>query len=125
MSVVRSSRARTPNEVTAEPTLGALLTSYARTSVPTRLYQLMQLGIPSAIDWGLHGHWRIAAVALALGSLGAWGLADRWLYGAEPGRPRTELMRCTRAITGTIAAVIPALLLIELFLRLLGTAPIS
>lgn len=125
MSLVDSSPAPAATEVTAEPTLGALLTRYARTGVPARLYQMLQLGIPVAIDWGLHGHWRAAAAGVALASLGAWGLADRWLSGAERARPGARLVRVARATTGALAAMIPALLLMELFLRLLGNAPIS
>lgn len=123
MSLVKSRRV--PADISAEPTLGALLTNYARTGVPARLYQMLQWGIPVAIDWGIHGHWRAAAAGIALASLGAWGLADRWLYGAEPGRPRRRLVRGARAITGALAALIPALLLMELFLHFLGNAPIS
>lgn len=125
MRLVDSSPTRAATEVTAEPTLGALLTKHARTGVPARLYQMLQLGIPVAIDWGLHGHWRAAAAGVALASLGAWGLTDRWLHGAEPARPGARLARVARAITGTLAAIIPALLLMELFLHLLGNAPIS
>lgn len=124
MSLVKSSKSQLTTDV-AEPTLGALLTKYARTGVPARLYQMLQLGIPVAIDWGLHGHWRAAAAGLALASLGAWGLADRWLHEAEPGRPRTRLVRCARAIAGTLAALIPGVLVLELFFHLLGRAPIS
>jgi hypothetical protein len=124
VSLVKSSQSHSTKDA-AEPTLGALLTRYARNGVPARLYQMLQLGIPVAIDWGLHGHWRAAAAGLALASLGAWGLADRWLYEAEPGRPRSRLMRCARAIAGTLAATIPAVLVLELFFHLLGSAPIS
>jgi hypothetical protein len=124
VSLVKSPQSQATTDA-AEPTLGALLTTYARTGVPTRLYQMLQLGIPVAIDWGLHGHWRAAAAGLALASLGAWGLADRWLYEAEPGGPRRRLVRGARAIAGTVAAVIPAVLVVELFFHLLGNAPIS
>jgi len=68
-----------------EPTLAELLTHFARTTVPRRLYQLLQLGIPFAIDFG----------------------------------------RVARATAGVLAAGISATLLIELFLRILGNAPIS
>ena len=124
MSLVKSSQSQPTTEV-AEPTLGALLTRYARTGVPARLYQMLQLGIPVAIDWGIHGHWRAAAAGVALASLGTWGLADRWLFETEPGRPRTRLVRCARAVAGTLAAIIPAVLVLELFFHLLGSAPVS
>lgn len=109
-----------------EPTLGTLLTHYARTAVPSRLYVLLQLGIPVALDFGLHGYWRVAAWGVAISSLGAWGLTDRWLF-VHPGRElgRARLMRYARIASGVVAAIIPALLFVQLFLRLLGNAPIS
>ena len=109
-----------------EPTLGALLTHYARTSVPSHTYKLLQFGIPFALDFGLHGYWRAAAWGVAVSALGTWGLADRWLFQA-PDRAdrRATLMRVARALAGTIAVAIPAVLLIRLFLHLLGNAPIS
>jgi hypothetical protein len=117
--VVRTSAGR-------EPTLGELLTHFARTGVSKRLYVFLQLGLPVAFDFGVHGYPRVAAWGIALASLGAWGLADRWLF-ARPAAAglRATLTRYARAVTGALAAVIPALLLLELFLRLLGNAPIS
>jgi putative flippase GtrA len=110
----------------AEPTLGAVLTHFARTAVPSRLYKLLQFGIPFALDFGLHGYWHAAAWGVAVSSLGAWGLADRWLFTApaREGR-RATLMRYARVVSGALAAGVAGLLLLELFLRLLGNAPIS
>ena len=110
-----------------EPTLGALLTHYARTAVPSRLYKLLQFGIPFALDFGLHGHWRAAVGGVAVAALGAWGLADRWLFEAGAARDdrRARLIRYGRAISGTVAAGLSLLFLLALFLRLLGNAPIS
>lgn len=110
----------------AEPTLGAVLTRFARTAVPSRLYKLLQFGIPFALDFGLHGYWRAAAWGVAISSLGAWGLADRWLFTSpvRVGR-RPALVRYARVVSGALAAGIAGLLLLELFLRLLGNAPIS
>jgi len=110
----------------AEPTLGAVLTRFARTTVPERLYQLLWLGVPFAIDFGLNGHWRAAAWGAAVAALGAWGVADRWLWRTGPGLTwRRRLAGIARAGAGALAAGTSALLLIELFLRLLGKAPIS
>ena len=110
----------------AEPTLGAVLTHFARTAVPSRLYKLLQFGIPFALDFGLHGHWRAAAWGIAVASLGAWGLADRWLF-TTPVREggRATLVRYARVVSGALAAGLSGILLVELFLRLLGNAPIS
>lgn len=108
-----------------EPTLGSLLTHYARTTVPSRLYVLLQFGIPFALDFGLHGHWRPAAGGIAIAALGGWGLADRWLSARDRADRHTQLMRWARALSGVIATAIPLAMLLALFLRLLGNAPIS
>lgn len=109
-----------------EQTLGELLTHYARTAVPARLYVLLQFGIPFALDFGLHGWHRTAAAGVAIASLGGWGLADRWLFERPAAaNPRTALMRAARIVTGVVAATIPAVLLILLFLHMLGRSPIS
>jgi hypothetical protein len=108
----------------AEPTLGLVLTRFARTTVPERLYQLLWLGVPFAVDFGLSGHWRAAVWGVAVAALGAWGVADRWLWRAAPGVTwKRRLVRIARATTGALAAGTSALLLIELFLRLLGDGP--
>lgn len=110
----------------AEPTLGALLTRFARTTIPERLYQLLWLGAPFAIDLGVHGHWRGAAWGLAVAALGAWGVADGWLWRTQRlDGWRARVVRVARATAGAVAAGTALLLLIELFLRLLGNAPIS
>ena len=110
----------------AEPTLGGLLTHYARTAVPSRLYLLLQFGIPFALDFGLHRHWLPALGGVYVAALGAWGLSDRWLFEAE-GRhdSRALLIRCVRAISGAFVGGLSLLLLLLVFLRLLGNAPIS
>jgi len=109
-----------------EPTLGAVLTNFARTTVPSRIYKLLQFGIPFALDFGLHGYPRAAACGVALAALGAWGLADRWLFTAPRRADRkATLVRYARVISGTLAAGTSLALAIELFLRLLGNAPIS
>jgi hypothetical protein len=115
----------------AEPTLGELLTRAVRTAVPTRLYQLLHLALPLAVDFGFRGWWRPAALALAVTAFGAWGLADRWLWNvasdqyARPSRWRRRLVTGARLLAGTTAATLSGVLLLELFLRLLGAAPIS
>lgn len=109
-----------------EPTLAEILTHFARTGVSDRLYMLMHLGFPVALDFGLHGYPHVAALGLALGSLGLWGLADRWLFArADSAGLRTTLVRATRAVSGSLAVLTTAALLVELFLHVLGNAPIS
>jgi hypothetical protein len=114
-----------PAEV-SEPTLGAVLSNFARTTVPSRIYKLLQFGIPFALDFGLHGYRRAAALGVAIAALGAWGLADRWLF-TMPLREghKAIVMRYLRVVCGAVAAGTSLALLIELFLRLLGNAPIS
>jgi hypothetical protein len=113
----------------AEPTLGEVLTRAVRTTVPTRLYQFLHLGFPLAADFAFRGWWRPAAWAVAVTAFGAWGLADRWLWNAadreQPHGWPVGVARLTRLIAGTTAATLVALLVLELFLHLLGAAPIS
>jgi hypothetical protein len=111
----------------AEPTLAMVLTSAVRTAVPTRLYQILHLAFPLAVDFGFRGWWRAAGWALAVTAFGAWGLADRWLWNAveddQPQRWPARLARLGRAAAGGLAATLASLLLLELFLRLLGNPP--
>ena len=116
----------TADRPAAEPTLGEVLTRAVRTAVPTRLYQLLHLALPLAVDFAFRGWWRPAAGALAVTAFGAWGLADRWLAEAEHATPaRRRLVQAARVIAGVLAAAPPAVLVIEAFLRFLGKAPIS
>jgi hypothetical protein len=109
-----------------EPTLGALATRFVRTTVPRRLYQILHLALPVAIDFALRGWWRGAGWSLAIASFGAWGLADHWLAESAADNPsRARWVRVVRVITGAIATVPPVILVLEAFLRLLGNAPIS
>ena len=110
----------------AEPTLSELLTHFARTTVPSQLYKLLQFGIPFALDFGFHGHWRAAAWGAAIASLGGWGLLDRWLFTTPLAQRQHErIFRYGRVVCGSIAVVLPAILLIQIFLHVLGNAPIS
>ena len=108
-----------------EPTLAELLTRFVRTTVPLRLYQILQLGIPFALDFGVRGWWRLTGWAIAIAAFGAWGLADRWLWTSEDEGWRSRAARAARFVAGALAGSIPAVLLLELFLRLLGRGPIS
>jgi hypothetical protein len=115
------------DERAVEPTLGELLTRTVRTALPTRLYQLLHLAFPLAVDFAYRGWWRPAAAAIAVTAFGAWGLADRWLWNAaaddRPGTWPQRLGTVVRAVAGTIAATLTAVLLLELFLRVLGDPP--
>jgi hypothetical protein len=107
-----------------EPTLAELSTRFVRTTVPRRLYTVLQLALPFSIDFAMRGWWRPAAWALALAAFGAWGLADRWLWVEDrPEGWRVRSMRAARGVAGALAAVPPFILLLELFLRILGDAP--
>jgi hypothetical protein len=114
----------TQDQNAAEPTLGALATRLVRTTVPRRLYQLLHLALPVAIDLATRGWWRSAGWSLAIAAFGAWGLADRWLAESAADNPsRARWVRVVRVIAGGFAAVPPAILMLEAFLNLLGKAP--
>ena len=119
------------HERVTEPTLAAVLTRAVRTAVPTRLYQLLHLALPLAVDFAFRGWWRPAAAALAVTAFGAWGLADRWLWNVAESRYEERrwwpvaAARAARAVAGTVAAAAAGVLALELFLWLLGRAPIS
>ena len=113
-----------PEEHDAEPTLGTLATRLVRTTVPRRLYQLLQLAFPIAIDLAMRGWWRGAGWSLAIAAFGAWGLADHWLAESAADNPsRARWVRVVRVVAGGLAAGPPIVLLLEAFLRLLGNAP--
>ena len=113
-------------EVGPEPTLGVLASQLVRSTVPRRLYQVLQLALPVAIDLAMRGWWRGAGWALAVASFGAWGLADRWLAESAADNPsRARWVRVVRFISGALAALPPIILLLEQFVRLLGKSPIS
>jgi hypothetical protein len=113
-------------EVGPEPTLGVLASRLVRSTVPRRLYQVLQLALPIAIDFAMRGWWRGAGWALAAAAFGAWGLADRWLAESASDHPsRARWVRVLRFLAGAAAAVPPIILLLEQFVRLLGNSPIS
>jgi hypothetical protein len=109
-----------------EPTLGMLATRLVRTTVPRRLYRVLHLALPFAIDFAMRGWWRGAGWSLAVASFGAWGLADHWMAESAVDNPgRGRWVRVARVVAGTLAAVPPVVLVLDAFLRLLGNAPIS
>jgi hypothetical protein len=110
----------------AEPTLGTLATRLVRTTVPRRLYRVLHLALPVAVDLAMRGWWRGAGWSLAIASFGAWGLADHWLAESAADDPsRARWVRVVRVIAGGLVIVPPVVLVLEAFLRLLGSAPIS
>src|SRR5262245_41316714 len=110
----------------AEPTLGTLATRFVRTTVSRRLYQVLNLALPVAIDFAMRGWWRGAGWSLAIAAFGAWGLADHWMAESAVDNPsRARWVRVIRVIAGGLAVIPPVVLMLEAFLRLLGNAPIS
>ena len=113
-------------DVGPEPTLGVLASRLVRSTVPGRLYQVLQLALPVAIDLAMRGWWRGAGWALAVAAFGGWGLAHRWIAESAADNPsRARWVRVIRFVSGTLAAVPPIILLLEQFVRLLGKSPIS
>jgi len=111
---------------TAEPTLGMLATRLVRTTMPRRLYQVLHLALPVAVDLAMRGWWRGAGWSLAIASFGAWGLADHWMAESAADDPsRARWVRVVRVVAGGLAVFPPVVLILEAFLRLLGNAPIS
>lgn len=126
MSVLSEKREVAYPEVGPEPTLGVLASRLVRSTVPRRLYQVLQLALPVSVDLAMRGWWRGAAWSLAVASFGAWGLADRWLAESAVDNPsRARWIRIVRFLTGALAALPPIILLLEQFVRLLGNSPIS
>ena len=109
-----------------EPTLSVLATHLVRTTVPRRLYRLLHLALPVAVDLAMRGWWRGAGWSLAIAAFGAWGLADRGLVESSADHPaRARWVRVARFVAGGLAAIPPIILLLEQFIRLLGNSPIS
>ena len=108
-----------------EPTLGALLSDVVRTGVPSRFYQLLHLGVPFGIQLAAMGWWRSAGWAFGAAAFGAWALAEGAVRRSiDPDRP-TWSIRAVRLVSGASAAMITAVLLVELFVHLLGRSPVS
>ena len=108
-----------------EPTLAALLADIVRDGVPSRFYQLLHLGVPFGIQFALMGWWRTAGWAFGAAAFGAWALAERAVRRADdPTNPSLQ-QRVVRAVAAVAAASLPAVLLLELFIHLLGNSPIS
>jgi len=112
------------DEGAAEPTLATLATRFVRTTVPRRLYQVFSLALPVGIDLAMRGWWRGAGWSLAIAAFGAWGLADHWMAeSAEDNPRRARWVRVVRVIAGGLKVLPPIALVLEAFLRLLGSAP--
>jgi len=103
-----------------EPNVYALLGAHARGVPDGRLAAYAGVGV-LALGGGLfarpaRGWWLLLLPLIALGALGAWGIADRELggpAGAVPGRPARRraltLVRAAAAALGTAAAAAAAL----------------
>jgi len=119
-----SSRVTTATD-TREPTLAALLGDIVRDVVPTRFYQLLQLGIPFGIQFATMAWWRSAGWAFGAAAFGAWALSERALRCADDPANAPFPMRALRSMAASVAAAIPAVLMLELFMHLLGNSPVS
>ena len=108
-----------------EPTFAALATSTARRLVPSRVWLTLQLALPLAADFVIRGWWRPAALAVAISLAGVWGVADQWIWRRAPEGRVAHVGRVVRFAAAAGAIGLGALLLLDVFFRLLGNAPIS
>ena len=107
----------------AEPTLAVVLRRSALAELPDRLAMLMQLAWPLAAHFAWLGWWLAATGATAAGAFGVWAWCERQLRSEAPAGERA--LRIARAASGAISAAATAALLMELFFRVMGDAPIS
>jgi hypothetical protein len=108
-----------------EPTFAALATSAARRLVPSRVWLGLQLALPIAADFALRGWWRPAALGVALSLAGVWGVVDQWLWRRAPAGRVAATGRALRVVAAAGAIALGAVLLLDVFFRVLGNAPIS
>lgn len=118
-------RSPTNSADAGEPTLAALLMDVVRDGVPSRFFQLLQLGVPFGIQLAAMGYWRTSGWAFGAAAFGAWALAERAMERSmDPAHPSWRL-RAVRFLSGATAALITVGLIVELFVHLLGASPVS
>ncbi len=110
-----------------EPTLGTALRSLAAAQLPSRFYQILQLGLPAAVQFWMWGMWRTSGCAVALGAFGAWALfeqriqAESMVLDLHSGQhPPHRWLRAGRATAGIISALLAVGLTLELFARVVN-----
>jgi hypothetical protein len=109
-----------------EQTLPAALRGLSLTQWPSRFYLVLQLAIPSAIQFSLWGWWRASAAMVVLSAFGVWALCEQRLdqsvagetqmANPSPGRP----LRMLHSVSGMIAGLTGAALMIDLVIRFLS-----
>lgn len=112
---------RAPTSRDEEPTLGALLHRLTRTAPPERFYQGIQLALPWGAWFAWTGWLHVAGICGAVGLFGIWGA----LSARERGGELTGWRRWVARASATGAIALAALVVLDLFRRLLGSAPIS
>jgi hypothetical protein len=112
------------NERAPEPTLSVTLSEQVRAALPGRLPHLLQLAFPLAAQFATLGWWRSAGWAFAIAAFGSWGLADRWLTGADADKSKWRWpVRAARVTAAALSAVVTAALVLEAFMRMMGAPP--
>jgi len=118
-----------PSTEPAEPTLGRALRSIAGAQLPTRFYQILQLGLPAAAQFWIWGMVRTSGWAVVIAAFGAWALFEQRLQAEAMfsddipnlGQPAPHRwVRTGRAISAALGAVLALGLTLELFARVVN-----
>lgn len=110
-----------------EPTLATAFRSLAAAQHSARFYQVLELGIPAAVQLGVWGMWRAAGWSSAVAAFGAWALFEKRVKANARaiGLPASQLhparwIKAGRFVAGLIGAALAAGLTLELFVRLVN-----
>jgi hypothetical protein len=118
-------RAKHPEPSTdAEPTLGVVLRGLAARRPPRHLLEGVSVALPWAGYFAYLGLWRAAMLATAVGSFGLWAVCDRWSRTTSTGW-RRAIAAAGRGAAATVTAILLAVLVLEVFFRVLGRGPVS
>jgi hypothetical protein len=103
-----------------DPTLGAVLRGVVVRTVPDRIFLLIQLAVPWAIQFARIGWWHSAAGMAAISAFGIWGMCEHRLMTNLDAGWRHVALRAIRMAGGVLAVGLTAALVLQQFLRLMG-----